>query len=280
MSESQARAFLERNGLAAHRKLGQNFLHDDQLVDKLVRQAGVGAGDAVIEVGTGLGHLSRGLARVAARVSTIEIDAGLVRALRAEEALPANVELLHADAMEVDLGTLVARLGPRVRVVANLPYSVATPLLRRFLDLAPLLLGWAVMLQKEVATRLTAKVGESGYGSLAVLHQLVADTGRALDLHPRCFYPVPKVVSTFVPMTPRSEMLATAELARVERVARAGFAYRRKTLANSLRQSGFEPVRVSAAILQQGLHANARAEQVPPGAWSALAAALNDGGPE
>ncbi len=131
MKTAELRGLLDRHGLHLSRDLGQNFLTDAELADELARKAGAEAGDFVIEVGTGLGVLTRAIAARAARVRTVEIDAGLVRALRAEDLLPTNVELVHADAREVDLAAWAreaAEAGAPVRVIANLPYSVATPL--------------------------------------------------------------------------------------------------------------------------------------------------------
>ncbi len=139
MSVESVRALLERYGLRLQRERGQNFLVDSAQAARLADLAGVESGDTVIELGTGLGVLSRALAERAAQVVTVELDAGLVRALRCEDLLPPNVELLHADALALNLEELVARQSPPVRVVANLPYSAATPLLRRLLDLRGLL---------------------------------------------------------------------------------------------------------------------------------------------
>ena len=116
------REILSRHSLHLKRDLGQNFLVNESLAQRLALLAGVEAGDGVIEVGTGLGCLTRALAERAQRVVTIEIDRGVVRALREEELLPENVELIHSDALKVDLRALCKRLGPRVRLVANLPY--------------------------------------------------------------------------------------------------------------------------------------------------------------
>ena len=135
MSAGSVRALLSAHGLRAHRDLGQNFLVDDQVAARLAELAGVGERDWVIEIGTGLGALTRALAARAARVVTLEIDSGLVRALRAERDLPDNVELIHGDALELDLASLVSDAPGPVRLVANLPYNVSAPLLRRLLDL-------------------------------------------------------------------------------------------------------------------------------------------------
>ena len=138
MSAATVRTLLERHGLAPRRDLGQNFLVDPDLARALVREAGVEPGCAVIEVGTGLGILTRALAEVAACVTSLEVDSGLVRLLEAEALLPEHVTLKHADVLATDLGALAAELGGGgrpVHLVANLPYSVSSPVLRRILDL-------------------------------------------------------------------------------------------------------------------------------------------------
>jgi 16S rRNA (adenine1518-N6/adenine1519-N6)-dimethyltransferase len=274
VSASQARAFLEQHGLAAHRDRGQNFLHDERVAERLVTLAGVTSEEGVIEIGTGLGMLTRVLAAHARRVETIEVDAGLVRALTAT-GLPANVRLHHADALDVDLAALVQGLGAPVRVVANLPYSVATPLLRRLLGLGTRVRGVAVMVQRELAQRIRARPGSADYGSLAVLHAWGMAQGEAIDLPAGCFHPAPRVTSTFVCMSPRDDALAEGELGACEAVLRAGFAHRRKTLVNSLaRAADIEGSRTAAALREIGLPERARAEQLDPGQWLVLARRL------
>jgi 16S rRNA (adenine1518-N6/adenine1519-N6)-dimethyltransferase len=273
MSAAEARAFLERHGLAAHKDRGQNFLHDPAMAERLVELAGVGPGDGILEIGTGLGMLTRALSARAARVETIEIDSGLVRALRAE-GLPPNVRLHHADALDLDLGALVSGLGGAARVVANLPYSVATPLLRRFLDLD--LVGVAVMVQREMAARLRARPGGPDYGSLAILFDWTMQSGDALDLPPSCFHPAPRVTSTFVCMSPRKERPSSEELGRLETVLRAGFAHRRKTLVNSLARAADIEARWATEALQElGLTPRVRAENLHPEQWLAMARRLS-----
>jgi 16S rRNA (adenine1518-N6/adenine1519-N6)-dimethyltransferase len=274
---AEVRALLDRFGLTAHRDLGQNFLCDEPLAEKLVRRAEVEPGDAVLEIGTGLGILTRALAARARRVVTVEVDAGIVRALRAESRLPPSAELIHADALELDLGRLLEALPPPRRVVANLPYAVATPLLRRLLDLAPQLESWSVMLQREVARRMSAAPGSRDYGSLAVLHHLSVRVAPGIDVHPRCFHPVPRVVSTFVHVKPRPDAPPAPALAAIERVVRAAFAHRRKTLVNAWRTSGMTPLASEAlarVLAAEGLPASARAEAVKPEQWPSLARAL------
>jgi len=278
----EVRAFLEAHGLAARRDLGQNFLHDERIAEKLVRIAAVGREDWVVEIGTGLGTLTRALAARARRVITVEIDSGIVRALRREALLPANAELIHADALQLDLDQLIGDAPGPVRIVGNLPYAVASPLLRRMLDWRERLASWSVMVQKEVAGRLLAATGAREYGSLTVLHQLVATVEIGLDLHPRCFYPVPRVTSTFLHLTPRAESsLGAGELGMVENVVRAAFAHRRKTIVNSLRAAAstatgtpLAPERVAETLAGQGIDRRARAQSLSPEQWLGVARAL------
>lgn len=278
MSAGAVRAFLARHGLAANRELGQNFLLDDALAARLVTLSGVEPEEIVIEIGTGLGVMTRALAARARRVVSFEIDAGLVRALREEALLPANVELRHEDALAVDIGALAVSLGGPVRLVGNLPYSISSPLLRRLLDARDRLRGWSVMLQRELGARLVAEPGSRDYGSLTVLHRLTVRVERVMDLRPGCFFPAPRVLSSFLCLTPREDAtLDAAALAQVERVVRAAFGARRKTLANALRGGlgdDADPARIRVALASAGLAPGVRAERVEPARFLALAQAL------
>lgn len=289
MNVTRLRELLDAHGLRLSKELGQNFLVDEDLADALARHAGVESGDFVIEVGTGLGVLTRALARRGARVRTVEVDAGLVRVLRAEALLPEDVELVHADARSVDWDGWLAEVEGPVRLVANLPYSVATPLLRRLLDLRDRLLDWSVMLQSEVAARLVAATGTRDYGSLSVLHRLVADVDTLATVPPSCFFPRPKVESRFVRVWPRraaegAPVLAPGELGAVERLARAAFGQRRKRLTNGLARiaercwpgldAGARRARLEAVLCRAGIDPGLRPERVEPEAWLALARAI------
>jgi 16S rRNA (adenine1518-N6/adenine1519-N6)-dimethyltransferase len=280
VSAAEVRAFLSRHELLARRDLGQNFLCDERLAARLVELAGVEPDDTVIEIGTGLGILTRALAARARRVVTIEVDAGIVRALRTERVLPEHVLLVHADALQFDFEALLADGAGPVRLVANLPYSISAPLLRRLLDLRARLADWSVMLQHEVAARLLAAPGTRDYGSLAVLHRLCVELGKELVLSPGCFFPVPRVRSTFVRMRPLPDAPGAAELAEIERVARAAFAQRRKTLVNSLRGAPLEglpgPEALHALLAGLGISPRARAESLSPEQFRALARALRE----
>jgi 16S rRNA (adenine1518-N6/adenine1519-N6)-dimethyltransferase len=212
---------------------------------------------------------------------SLEVDAGLVGALLKEGALPANVDLRHEDALRADLAVLLPAAGP-ARVVANLPYAIAAPLLRRLLDLRERLEGWSVMIQREVAQRLEAGPGSRDYGSLAVLHRLTVRVESGFDLHPRCFYPVPRVTSRFLSIRPLPEpILSPGELVGVERIVRAAFRHRRKTLVNSLRTAlgtggRFPPELLLDVLTSLGREPSIRAEQLEPEELLELARRLTD----
>lgn len=282
MSGSQQRALLDKHKLHLRRELGQNFILEEQVADRVAAIAGIEASDCVVEVGTGLGMLTRAIAKRAKFVVTVEIDSGLVRALGEENLLGENVELIHADVGKLDLAEIIAKLGKErgggVRFVANLPFSSATPLLRRLLDLRHLLVDWSVILQSEVADRLFAPVDSREYGSLAVLHQLCAEPGERSVLGSRCFFPAPRVDSTLVSMRANDALgLRPGELEEVERIARAAFGKRRKTLHNALRGGGlgFDSDVLLAALESVGIDPRARAETVAPKGFLELTRALH-----
>ena len=272
MKAVEVRALLDRHGLRLHRDRGQNFLLGESHADRLATLAGVVEADTVIEVGTGLGALTRALAARAARVVTIEVDAGLVRALESEALLPGNVELIHADAREVDFEALAGRAAGPCRLVANLPYSVATPLLRQWLDLDHAFVDRSVMVQREVGVRLLAETGSRDYGSLSVLHRLCVEVELATQLGGDRFYPAARIRSSFLRMRPRAAREVDAqELRVVEKIVRTAFGQRRKMIGNSLAQAVAE---APGAFEAAGVSPRDRPQDVSPGAWLALARAL------
>jgi 16S rRNA (adenine1518-N6/adenine1519-N6)-dimethyltransferase len=265
----------------ARKDLGQNFLTEDHVAARLVELAGVEPGSNVIEVGTGTGVLTLALAARAARVVTLDVDAGLVRALRAENVLPDHVELLHEDALTVDLAEIARGFDGPVRLVGNLPYSITGPLLRRLLDLRELLVDWSVMLQREVGERLLARAGTRSYGSFSVLHALSVSAERLMDLEPGGFFPTPQVSSTFIRLRPLADSpLHPGELMSLERVVRAAFGKRRKTLVNALRGGTLDPtpsVEALRAVLEKmQIDPRARGETLSPEQFLELTRALGE----
>jgi 16S rRNA (adenine1518-N6/adenine1519-N6)-dimethyltransferase len=248
-------------------RFGQNFLADPNLLDAIVRDAELSAGDVVLEVGAGEGVLTERLAAVAAHVHTVEIDRGLEPALERVAGLP-KVELHWGDAMDLDLAAFDP---PPSAMVANLPYAVATPLILRTVEQLPSVARWTVMVQREIADRLRADSGNRTYGSPSVLLQLACEVELLRKVDPAVFRPRPRVDSAIL----RLRRTGPAADPATRDLVRAAFAHRRKSLARSLEHGetgSLAPAR--AALAELGLPEDARAEALAPEQFAALSAKL------
>jgi 16S rRNA (adenine1518-N6/adenine1519-N6)-dimethyltransferase len=248
------------------KELGQHFLVDENILGVIDRLAELAPADVVLEIGPGLGVLTRHLAARVARVHAVELDASLAR--HAEEA-GANVDLHVGDALRLDLAALAP---DACKLVANLPYNVATPLLVESLDGLPRIGLWCVMLQREVADRLFAEPGTKAYGAVSVLVQLCAVRTGFHPVSRTVFRPRPNVDSALVAFR-RTGL--PSDYARVKAVVTAAFAHRRKTLPNSLSLSGLASrERAVEALAAIGRPAATRAEALAPPEFVALTEAL------
>ncbi len=251
------------NGVAAKKALGQHFLVDENILGVIGRLAELSPEDIVLEIGPGLGVLTRYLAARVARVHAVEIDRSLEPQLAD---LPANVTLHFGDALELDLPREATKL------VANLPYNVATPLLVESLDGLPAIGLWCVMVQREVADRLFATPATKPYGAVSVLVQLAAERTGFHAVSRTVFRPRPNVDSALVAFR-RTEL--PPDFARVKEVVNAAFAHRRKTLPNSLALTGLASRdRAAEALAAIGRSAETRAEALAPPEFVTLAEAL------
>ncbi|MBW2056013.1 MAG: ribosomal RNA small subunit methyltransferase A [Deltaproteobacteria bacterium] len=225
-----------RWGHLPRKRLGQHFLVDRNAMEKLVAVADLGPEDVVLEIGPGRGEMTLLLARRSRRVVAVEIDESLVGPLKAKTAPLGNVTVIHGDALKVDLEEVCRSSGRRVKIVANLPYQISTPLLRRFIGLRHLISSMVLMLQKEVALRIVAKPRTRQYGALSVFLQLYTTPSIEMVLPPRCFFPRPKVDSALVRFSVnRAPRVEIHDERSFERVVRVSFGHRRKTLKNALR---------------------------------------------
>ena len=267
------RQVIAAHGLSAKKALGQNFLFDLNLTRRIARTAGDLSRGTTIEIGPGPGGLTRALLiEGAAHVVAIERD-DRTQPILAEIAAHVGgerLEVLAADALAVDAAALGT--APR-RVVANLPYNVATPLLLGWLARPDAFAGLTVMVQKEVADRLAAAPGGKTYGRLAVAAQWRWHVAKAFDVSPQAFVPPPKVTSSVVHLTPRTEPQAPADAAALERVAAAAFGQRRKMLRQSLKSLGVDAEALCAAA---AIDATRRAETLDIAEFCALARAYDD----
>jgi 16S rRNA (adenine1518-N6/adenine1519-N6)-dimethyltransferase len=253
----------------AKKELGQHFLVDENLLGVIGRLAELDQDDVVLEVGPGLGVLTGYLADRTRQVHAVELDRSLEPRLREALAGRENVELTLGDALRLDL----AALEPRpTKLVSNLPYNIATPLVLESLDGLPSVELWTVMVQREVADRLFAVPSTKAYGAVSVLVQLVAERTGFHPVSRSVFRPRPNVDSALVSF--RRTGLPD-DFRRVKRVVTGSFAHRRKRLANSLELSGVaDRSRAEAAIAQIGRAPNVRAEELEPPEFLALAEAL------
>jgi 16S rRNA (adenine1518-N6/adenine1519-N6)-dimethyltransferase len=230
------RDVIARHGLAASKALGQNFLLDEQLLDRIAAIPGPLEGQPAFEVGPGPGGLTRAILRAGARLVAVERDDRCLPALaELQEAFPGQFRVISGDAMQVDAR---AEAGEGAHIIANLPYNVGTPLLVGWLsaDWSPL--PWwtslTLMFQMEVAERIVAKPGTDHYGRLAVLSQWRSDARIAMKVHRSAFTPPPKVMSAVVHLTPKPAPEGVA-LKHLERLTAAAFGKRRKMLRQSLK---------------------------------------------
>jgi 16S rRNA (adenine1518-N6/adenine1519-N6)-dimethyltransferase len=248
------RDVIARHGLAARHSLGQHFLLDGNLTDRIVREAGDLSGRHVIEVGPGPGGLTRSLlASAAADITAIELDRRAVGAVtELAETAGGRLHVIEADALALDLPALAP--APR-QVVANLPYNVASPLLVRWLREAASFEGLTLMFQQEVADRICAEPGGGAYGRLSVLTQWCCDARVALRIPPAAFTPPPKVWSAVVSLRPHAIQPDPALFARMEALTAAAFGQRRKMLRGALRALGGE-----ALLGRAGINPERRAE--------------------
>ena len=265
------RDIIKAHGLRAEKKLGQNFLLDLNLTDKIVRGAGDLSGVHVIEIGPGPGGLTRSLLKTdAVSVTALEFDPRAVQALQGlVEAAQGRFNIIEQDALTADLTTLVA---PPRALAANLPYNIATPLL----------LGWlkqiredvqayssmTLMFQKEVAQRITAAPGSKAYGRLSVMAGWLCDIKKVMDLPPGAFTPPPKVSSSVVHFTPRALPDDAPSFEAVEAVTAAAFGQRRKMLRSSLKD-------YAEGLEKCGIDPTLRAEDLSPDDFVRLASSLS-----
>jgi 16S rRNA (adenine1518-N6/adenine1519-N6)-dimethyltransferase len=248
------------------KSLGQHFLVDENILGVIGRLAELEPADVVLEVGPGVGMLTRFLSERVARVHAVEFDTSLEPYLRE---IGANVELHFGDAVQLDLAALAP---DATKFVANLPYNIATPLLVESLDGLPHVERWCVMVQREVADRLFARPSTKAYGAVSVLVQLVCERTGFHPVSRSVFRPQPNVDSALVAFR---RVAFPDQYPRIKKVVGAAFAHRRKTLPNSLELTGLASRDVAArALTAIGRDASTRAEALEPADFVALTQAL------
>lgn len=233
-------AVVQKHQFQFQKRFGQNFLVDARVLEKIIRAAGVTKEDFVLEIGPGIGTMTQALADAARQVAAVEIDQNLIPILQETLADWDNVEILPGDILKMDVKTLADRYngGQPIKVVANLPYYITTPILMELFESGVPLDRVTVMVQKEVADRMKAGPGTKDYGALSLAVQYYAEPYLAANVPPNCFMPRPSVGSAVICLAAhRKKPVQVADEGLLFRIIRASFGQRRKTLANGLNNS-------------------------------------------
>ncbi len=274
VSPAQVKKLLQERGLGVHKKWGQNFLVDRNTVDKILREVGAQAGEHILEIGPGLGVITLPMAQGGANLLAVEIDRGLTDLL--EELLEdfPQAKLWNADIRKINLRDLIEETWKKqveVKLVANLPYYITSPLLYRLLEGEVAWTKAVLMMQKEVAQRLVAPAGSPDYGALSVLAHCFTQTQYRFTVSRNVFFPAPQVESAVVTSIPVEAKYGIPDLRLFKQVVFAAFAQRRKTLLNSLHRGlGFEKSRLQEWLEQGGISSKRRGEELTPQEFAKL----------
>ncbi len=257
---------LKEYGLSPKKRWGQHFLVDRNILKKILRSIQIGKEDTVLEIGPGLGEMTLALSQLAKQVIAIEIDSRLVRRLREKFSNLLNIEIVEGDIIKMDFSSLFGREGIPLRVVANLPYQITTPLLFRLMEERRLFQDLHLMIQKEVAQRIIAPAGRKEYGPLSVFTQVISIPTLLFLIKPSAFFPPPKVDSAFIRIEWRKRPLIEDEKEGwFKKVVKGCLGYRRKTLFNALKSSGLPlPEDLQTRLKEAKIDPDRRPETLTP----------------
>ena len=272
------KTLLARHGFRFSKSMGQNFLIESWVPRDIADASGAGRGTGVLEIGPGIGPLTRELSARADKVVSIELDHSLLPILAETMGDRDNVEIVPGDALKLDLAALAAEKMPGLVPVAcaNLPYNITTPAITALLE-AGCFTSITVMIQREVARRICAAPGTGDYGAFSVYCQYHAETELLFDVPPQCFIPAPKVTSSVLRLTPRPAPAEVDDPDHFFRLVRAAFAQRRKTLLNALSAAfgdRFSKEELSRLLEQCGLSADVRGERLSIQQFASLSRAM------
>ena len=265
------RHILKTFNLRASKRLGQNFLIDSSVVQRIVEAAEISAGDEVLEIGPGIGTLTQGLLEAGAKVTAVELDKKLPAVLEKTLEGYENFKLIQGDILKVDVEKIMP---PNFKVVANLPYYITTQILLTLLEKKLPVTKIVTMVQKEVAERMTAAPNSKIYGAMSVAVQFRADVQIAFEVPPSAFVPRPEVTSAVVVCNVRESPFKVSDEEFFIKVVRAAFGQRRKTLINSLVGAGFNREKILAALELANIPPTLRAENLSIADFANLSNAL------
>ncbi len=261
-------AVIQKYNFMFQKKFGQNFLIDTHVVDKIIRSAGLTKDDMVLEIGPGIGSLTQHLAEHAGKVVAVEIDKNLIPILKETLAAYDNITIINEDILKVDINALAEQYngGKPIKVVANLPYYITTPIIMGLFESHVPIESITVMVQKEVADRMQVGPGTKDYGALSLAVQYYAKPEIVANVPPNCFIPRPTVGSAVIKLTRFKEPpVDVKDEALMFRLIRASFNQRRKTLVNGLTNSSelsFSKEQITEAITSLGWQATIRGESL------------------
>ena len=273
---------IQKYGFAFQKKFGQNFLIDTRVLDKIIAAAGVTKEDMVLEIGPGIGTMTQRLAEAAGRVVAVEIDANLIPILQDTLSDFENITIINEDILKVDINKLAEEYngGRPIKVVANLPYYITTPIIMGLFESGVPIDNITVMVQKEVADRMQVGPGSKDYGALSLAVQYYAEPYIVANVPPNCFIPRPNVGSAVIRLTRHAKPpVEVKDRELMFRLIRASFNQRRKTLQNGLNNSpelNFTKEEIAAAIEALGLPAAVRGEALTLAQFAALSDRLGE----
>lgn len=269
MTRNNTLDVIKKHNLRLTKSLGQNFLNDDNVVKKIVDAADLDKDTLVVEIGPGIGSMTRELAQRAAGVAAIEIDRHLIPALHDNLSEYSNIDIINNDVMKADVADIISEhmvkySAKSVKVVANLPYYITTPIIMRFLEEVSGIDAMIFMVQKEVAQRMVSGPGTKDYGALSVAVQFYCKPQIIFDVPPHCFIPQPEVHSTIIRLDILKEPSVKVDNKDLYfKIVKASFGQRRKTLVNGLSNAGFlkkDKEQLKQILEGMGLKENIRGE--------------------
>lgn len=265
-------------GFRNSKALGQNFLTEPAVIEKMVAAADIGPDDLVVEIGPGIGVLTAGIAAKAGKVIALELDKDLLPVLDFTLAEFDNVEVINQDVLKTDISDLIKTNGKlSTKILGNLPYYITTPIITSLLESGVPADSIVIMMQKEVAERIISPPGSKAYGALSVAVQFYCDVEEVVEVGRECFLPSPKVDSAVLKLTPLKEpKVNTKDRAMFFSCVKAGFGQRRKTLSNSLGAMGFDKETIKSCLEKAAIDPKRRAETLSLEEFAKLADAFSE----
>ena len=261
-----------KHGIIPLKKYGQNFIFDESLCDKIVRVADITSNSDILEIGPGPAGLTRSILKAAPNsLSVVETDSRCLPLLKEIQGTYPALKIIHNDALKITLSEIKA--SAKLDIISNLPYNIGTQLLLNWINQIKHINSMTLMLQKEVVDRIISEPGKKSYGRLSIICQLVCNTKKSFDVSPKAFYPEPKIWSSIVHLTPKTDIPSKEILSILEKITLHAFAGRRKMIKSSLKNVA---PNIEEILSNLGLNHNLRAENLSPNNYLQIAEMLKN----